>query len=220
MANIEKRKLPTLAELTADVEQAYKGDQLNLLLNQEPPERWVKWHPFIKDKKGNLTHAYIPIDKVEFLLRKIFKRYRIEVTGQGTAFNGVWCTVRVHFMNPISNDWDFHDGIGACQLQTKSGSSPADLASINNGALAMAFPIAKTLAVKDACDHFGKLFGSDLNRKDVIPFTEDQSVKDEILERTKELISVCKTVDELESLKKEVPPFYVDLVQEAIDAKG
>jgi hypothetical protein len=37
----------------------------------------------------------------------------------------------------------------------------------------MAFPIAKTVAVKDACDHFGKLFGSDLNRKDVITYEVD-----------------------------------------------
>jgi hypothetical protein len=62
------------------------------------------------------------------------------------------------------------------QLQTKSGSSPADLQNINNGALSMAFPIAKTLAVKDACDHFGKLFGSDLNRKDTLAFTADQDI--------------------------------------------
>lgn len=37
----------------------------------------------------------------------------------------------------------------------------------------MAFPIAKTLAVKDAADHFGTLFGANLNRKDVIQFTPD-----------------------------------------------
>jgi hypothetical protein len=29
----------------------------------------------------------------------------------------------------------------------------------------MALPMAKSYAIKDACDHFGKLFGRDLNRK-------------------------------------------------------
>jgi hypothetical protein len=67
----------------------------------------------------------------------------------------------------------FHDGIGAVQLQTAKGTSPADLANINNGALSMAYPIAKTLAIKDACDHFGKLFGCDLNRKDTMDFKVD-----------------------------------------------
>jgi hypothetical protein len=68
------------------------------------------------------------------------------------------------------------DGIGAAQLQTKKDTSPADLQNINNGALAMAFPIAKTLAVKDAADHFGSIFGANLNRKDVQPYQADTNL--------------------------------------------
>lgn len=144
-----------------------KADELMVLMNQPPKKEWVKTHPIITNYK------YIPIERVEFLLKTIFKRYRIEITGQGTAFNGVWVTVRVHYSHPITGEWDFHDGIGACQLQTKKGTSPADLSNINNGAVSMAFPIAKTVAIKDACDHFGKLFGSDLNRKDEIVYNVD-----------------------------------------------
>jgi len=165
--------LPTVAELFADdIATAFKSEQLNLLLNQPPKQEWIKKHPFIKD------YLYIPIDKIEFMLRKIFKRYRIEITGNGTSFNGVWVTVRVHYLNPAIREFDYHDGIGAIQLQTKSGSSPADLGNINNGALSMAYPIAKTIAIKDACDHFGKLFGSDLNRKDTLAFTADEKIAD------------------------------------------
>lgn len=40
----------------------------------------------------------------------------------------------------------------------------------------MAFPIAKTVAIKDACDHFGKLFGSDLNRKDDVVYRDPQTL--------------------------------------------
>jgi len=163
-------ELPTIAELFEGVDTIPKTEGLNAILNVPPPNTWIKTHPYAKD------HKYIPIDKVEYLLRKIFKSYRIEITGQGTAFNGVWVTVRVNYLNPSNGEWDYHDGIGAAQLQTKSGASPADLQNINNGALSMAFPIAKTLAVKDACDHFGKLFGSDLNRKDTLAFTADQEL--------------------------------------------
>ena len=145
----------------------FKNDALMVLLNQEPSPSWVKMHPYIKN------YNYIPIERVEFLLKTIFKRYRIEITGQGTAFNGVWVTVRVHYMHPITLEWDWHDGIGAAQLQTKKDTSPADLQNINNGALSMAFPIAKTVAIKDAADHFGKLFGADLNRKDNINYNVD-----------------------------------------------
>lgn len=183
----EKQNLPTIAELTGDVELALKNDQLNLLLNQAPPQSWVKTHPYIKG------HNYLPIDKVELMLKRIFKRYRIEITGQGIAFNGVWVTVRLHYQNPIDGVWDYHDGIGAMQLQTKAGTSPADLININNGAISMAFPIAKTLAIKDAADMFGKLFGADLNRKDTLNYTTDKSLnKDEQLEELKELYNLKK----------------------------
>ena len=165
----EKNQLPTLAELTHDVELSYKNDAFNLLLSQQPPATWVKKHPYIRD------YNYLPIDKVEHLLKKIFKSYKIEITGQGTAFNGVWVTVRVHYLSPINNEWSFHDGIGACQLQTKKDTSPADLANINNGALQMAFPIAKTIAIKDATDMFGNLFGANLNRRDTIEFKVDEN---------------------------------------------
>lgn len=165
-----ENKLPTLSDLIDDIEMAYKNDAFNALMNNQPPAKWVLEHPFIKN------YRYIPIDKIEHLLKKIFKAYRIEITGQGTAFNGVWVTVRVHYFHPISNEWQYHDGIGAAQLQTAKGTSPADLVNINNGALSMAFPIAKTVAIKDACDHFGVMFGANLNRKDTVNFTVDNNI--------------------------------------------
>jgi hypothetical protein len=172
--------LPTIQELHEEnALVSYKNDQLNLLLNQEPKKEWVKEHPFVKG------HKYIPIDKVEFMLRKIFKKYSIEITNQGTSFNGVWVTVRVHYFHPTEATMMYHDGIGAVQLQTAKGTSPADLANINNGALSMAYPIAKTLAIKDACDHFGKLFGCDLNRKDTMAFKVDANpleLKEQLIE--------------------------------------
>jgi hypothetical protein len=45
--------------------------------------------------------------------------------------------------------------------------------NINSGAISIAFPIAETLAVKDAAGKIGKVFGADLNRKDVIEFKPD-----------------------------------------------
>ena len=159
--------LPKIKDIYSDKLTVQKDDVFVTLMNQPPQPKWVKEHPFIKGYK------YLPIERVEYLLKTIFKRYRIEITGQGQSFNGVWVTVRVHYLHPITNEWDFHDGIGASQLQTSKGTSPADLGNINNGALSMAFPMAKTIAIKDACDMFGRLFGADLNRKDVISYELD-----------------------------------------------
>jgi hypothetical protein len=159
--------LPKIKDLYSDITIAQKNDAFVTLMNQQPKAEWVKVHPFIKNYK------YLPIERIEFLLKTIFKSYRIEVLREGTSFNGVFVVVRVHYLHPLTNTWEFHDGIGASQLQTAKGTSPADLNNINNGALSMAFPMAKTIAIKDACDHFGNLFGADLNRKDVINYDID-----------------------------------------------
>lgn len=160
-------KLPKIQDLYNDKLSVQRSDAFVTLLNQQPKPEWVKVHPFIKGYK------YLPIERVEYLLKTIFKQYRIEITGQGTAFNGVWVTVRIHYLNPIDGSWSFHDGIGAMQLQTKAGTSAADLVNINNGALSMAFPAAKAEAVKNACKSFGKIFGSDINRKELIDYSLD-----------------------------------------------
>ena len=179
-----KSKLPKIVDLTADVINYEKTDELNYLLGQPVPERWIKHHPYIKkevtNEKGQkirVPYPYLPIDKVEYLLRRIFKRIRIEILREGQSFNGVFVTVRVNYFNPVYNEWDFHDGIGAIHLQVKSGSSPANLNDINNGALSMAYPLAKTLAIKDACDHFGDLFGGNLNRNDTLPYDTPETLK-------------------------------------------
>lgn len=198
MSNITlTHKLPTIAELYEDnIEVAFKSEQLTALLNQQPHEKWVKVHPYIKD------YRYLPIDKVEYLLRRIFKEYKIEVLREGTAFNGVYVVARIHYRNPATGEWSYHDGIGAAQLQTKQGSSPADLANINNGALSMAFPIAKTVAVKDAADHFGTIFGANLNRKDSVAYVMDSGIVEAKVspedKRTMAMIDHCETIDQLD----------------------
>ena len=160
-------KLPKINDIYSDKIAVQKNDVFVTLLNQPPKDEWIKVHPFIKGYK------YLPIERVEYLLKTIFKQYRIEILREGTSFNGVYVVVRIHYLHPITGLWEFHDGIGACQLQTKSGSSPADLGNINNGALSMAMPIAKTLAIKDCCDAFGNLFGASLNRKEEIAYSLD-----------------------------------------------
>lgn len=196
---LHESKLPTLQELYGNPEEAFKSDQLSVVLNQQPPASWIKVHPFIKGYK------YLPIDKIEYLLKRIFKRYRIEVLREGNSFNGVYVVVRVHYLHPITNEWDYHDGIGAVQLQTASGKSAADLGNINNGAISMAFPIAKTIAIKDACDHFGTTFGSDLNRKDTLTYISDEKLANvantKAEERLAKLIEKANDRATLEALK-------------------
>jgi hypothetical protein len=149
-----------------DGELAFKNDALKFLLNQPPPAKWVKQNAYANNS------SYLPIDKTEYLLDKIFQRWNIEVKEVKQMFNGVSVTVRVHYKNPVTGEMEFQDGVGAKVLQTKSetGVLKPDFSNVSSTAIEMALPIAKSSAIKDACDHLGKLFGRDLNRKDTQEF--------------------------------------------------
>ena len=170
-ANSEKQ-LPTLKDLHHDESVAFKNDQLNLLLNQPTPKKWIKDHPFAKSVK------YIPIDKVEFLLTRIFQEWKVEIISYSALFNSVSCHIRLHYKNPISGEWSFHDGVGAVGVQTDAGKSAADLGAIKQDAVMKALPAAESYAIKDAAEKLGILFGKNLNRKDTIGFAGAYS-KDE-----------------------------------------
>jgi hypothetical protein len=157
--------LPSLQELHHAPAEAFKADQLNLLLNQEPPQKWISVNKYA----GNSN--YIPIEKVEFLLTRIFQEWRAEVIGYAQLFNSVSCHVRLHYKNPLNGQWSYHDGLGAVGIQTEAGKPASDMNSIKQDAVMKALPAAKSYAIKDAAEHLGKLFGRDLNRKDVIPFS-------------------------------------------------
>lgn len=157
------KQLPKLADLHSNIETAFKNDDLKLLLNQPPHESWLKKHPAVNS-------TYLPIDKVELFMDMIFQEWKVEILREGTMFNSVYVTVRVHYKSPVTAEWSFHDGIGAKDLQMDAGSKALTMENIKAAAVMMAMPIAKSQAIKDACDHLGKLFGRDLNRKNTTEF--------------------------------------------------
>ena len=63
----EITKLPTLQELTNDVELSQKQDALNYLLNQPVPQQWIKKHPFVSIKVNgqNQPLEYLSVEKVK-----------------------------------------------------------------------------------------------------------------------------------------------------------
>lgn len=200
-----ENKFPSIHDLYTEEIDYKKLDGFKAWINQDPFHKWVKEHPYIKQdgidemgRKIKVPYRYLPIDKVEWLLSNIFKFYRIEIKEQGTAFNGVYVVVRVHYLHPVTGEMSYHDGIGASQLQTKAGTSPSDLININNGALSMAFPMAKTLAVKDACDHFGRMFGSDLNRKDLAVIIQDEKLN-KVSNYLELQLKQCKTLEDVDN---------------------
>lgn len=175
----EERKLPSIADLYADESLAplARSSAFQVLLNQPPAPQWVKKHPIIKkevvDDHGNKQSVpleYIPVERIEWLLTNIFIKTRVEVKSVQLIANSVCVSVRLHYFDHIEKEWSWQDGVGAAPLQTDKGAGATDFNAIKSGAVQMSAPAAESYAVKDAAEKIGKLFGKDLNRKDIISY--------------------------------------------------
>ena len=180
------------------IEEIKDSARLKFILNSGVNTKWLKTHPTAKNVK------YLPIDKIEILLDMIFQEWRIEILNISQLAQSVCVTVRVHYKNPITGEWSFHDGVGASPLQTNAGKSAADLANIKNNAVQLAAPAAKSYAIKDAVEHLGKMFGRDINRSDTVGYEflyEDKEQKKEVKDNSKELITQLKSSKNLKELQ-------------------
>lgn len=166
MSNLIKRpELPKLADLIGgDIELKSDQNDLNVLLNANPPKAWVKEHPIAKGVK------YIPIERIEFMLTRLFFLWRVDVKTIQLLANSVVVTVRLYYLDRFSDEYLWQDGIGAAPLQTDKGAGAIEFDKIKNDAVMKAAPAAESYAVKDAAEKIGKLFGKDLNRADQIMY--------------------------------------------------
>jgi hypothetical protein len=158
-----KNKIPTISELYGDKDGITKNTALAVLLNSAPLPAWIKIHPITKIN-------YIPIGRIEYLLTRIFGKWRSEIKDSKILANSISVTVRLWYIDPITGEWDWSDGIGAAPLQTDQGKGAIDFNYIKSSAVMMAAPAAESLAIKDAAEKLGKIFGKDISRKDVINY--------------------------------------------------
>ena len=160
-----ERKLPAIQDLyKEDLELKQDQNDLNILMNQPPAKTWLKEHPFAKGVK------YIPIERIEWLLTRIFIRWHVEIKGIQIIANSVVVTVRLHYQDPITSTMLWQDGIAGVPIQTEKGAGAMDWNKTKSDAVMKAAPAAESYAVKDAAEKIGKLFGKDLNRKDQIGY--------------------------------------------------
>lgn len=156
-------KLPALKDLyDGDLTLKQGQNELNLLLNQPPKAEWIKEHPFAKGVK------YIPIERVEFLMTRLFIKWRLEVKQIQVIANSCVVTVRLHYQNIEDNEWGWQDGIGAAPIQTEKDSGAMNWDKVRSDSVMKAAPAAESYAFKDAAEKIGKIFGKDMNRKDEI----------------------------------------------------
>ena len=216
--SIVKRNPPKLDDLYGDKVNLGEFNEWNILLNHEPKKAWLREHPFVQvdrineeGKKVKVPLLYIPIEITEYLLTYLFVKWRIEVKEVKMIANAIITTVRLHYMNPVSGEWDWHDGIGACNIQVYKGEAASDFEKIRPDAVQKAAPASKSYAIKDAADHIGKLFGKDINR---VGQADYEGLENKFESKTG---LINKISDSLIKLKGESKKNFIQLINDAED---
>jgi len=160
-----KVTLPSIEELYMkdSLPTLHESSQFQVLVNREPKNEWLKVHPMTKG-------AYLPIERVEWLLTQIFVKWKVEVKAIQTVANSVVVTVRLYYYSPLDKEWAWQDGVGAAPIQTDKGAGAMDWNAVKSDSVMKAAPAAESYAIKDAAEKIGKLFGKDLNRKDALSY--------------------------------------------------
>lgn len=207
---MEKVTLPALSDLYKG-ELAKEQNDLSVLLNQSPHPSWIKDHPYatkiiVTDQgKRKVPIKYIPIERIEWLLTRIFTRWNVEIREVKLIANSVAVTIRLKYCNPITCEYEQQDGIGAMPLQTDKDCGAIDFNKIKSNAVQLAAPAAESYAIKDAAEKIGKLFGSDLNRADQIGYNSlltklDTKEEKELASKLKDITNKLENCSDLEEL--------------------
>jgi len=151
-----------------------KHDRLLQLLNKKAHGSWIKSHETLNVKVNGKSQKlqYMPIDKVKYVLTRLFGLYwKDEIVSITVGFNSIIVQVRLHYCIPGTNIWLNKDGIGAVGVQTNAGAAAGSLSEIKADGVMKAAPAAASYALSNAAEKLGKIFGADLNKNDYLDFT-------------------------------------------------
>jgi hypothetical protein len=167
----KNKHCPSLEELHSDKPALTEIESdWQMLYNSEPKPEWLKEHPDYPGRK------YLPIDKTEIQLTRLFGYYKVTVLREGVERGlGVWVTLEIGWTDPETKEW---------RTQTGSAGWPCTKQADLKGA----FQAAKSEAIKDAAHHIGKVFGRDLNRDSIVMELEKPPDKWQILRKEYEQV--------------------------------
>lgn len=160
----------------------YTGE-IKEIFAQEPPKEWLKEIVYIDGKKG----LHLPIDKVEEILDNISDNWGVEIKDTVIINHSVTVTVTVKM---LIGDRIFRQDGGATEIATQQNP------------IQTLYPKAISMAVKNACKRWGRLFGRDVERQvDAVIVDVPKSDLEVIIDLFKEVIGLMPK-DEAERVNK------------------
>lgn len=178
------KKIVTIEDVYSGIGYIGNTENIDEILSSHPKMEWLKEHPDIKG------HWYLPIDKVEFLLERLFYTADIAIMRVVVNDKNVTVVVNIGYIDKCGKQ-RYTSGIGSVEINEKQNVS-------------MASPLAESLAIKDAAEHLGNIFGRNLNRNDTIKIVKGKinTESDTILIEVKNKAEKAKSVSEIEELYK------------------
>lgn len=185
------------------IEQLNKLDEISKkekksIFSYPPPQEWVFRHPTITN------HTYIPISIVENVLDFVYKDAWSIMTEQSMLPNN---SILVKVQLILGGERRL-DGVAAIPLTEQQGIDGA-------------FQLAKSLAIRDAAGHLGKLLGRDLGRPEVTITEAPKGPTAKAFESNQQkvlaAIDACTTVDGVVSLENHAKSYnLIDRYNERI----
>lgn len=127
-----------------------------------PKKLWIKE----RNLGGNRTSLYIPIPVQQALADIFFTQFDVVDAKFQVIVNEIICTVKIHILPSYPNsEFRTISGTGAKPIQCKSASIPMlfPKGKITN-ALEYCAPAARTVAISNALNTFGNVFGRNIGR--------------------------------------------------------
>jgi len=144
--NIHKKEIMENKEL----------EKFNKLLDKKPDNKWVEIGEY-----GGKKYRYLPIRKVEELLKEVFGAVQYKKSGNIMIVgNNVVYSLDVLVFHPVLKEWLTYNGVSAVPLNVDSEGNTHDLQPL--------IPLSKALAITNAARYIGRYFGSHLNEEDKV----------------------------------------------------
>lgn len=153
-----------------DIQQVPVAGQLKELQNEmefhkllsKSPKKLAKKHP-------QINAQYLPVGIIEQMLDAIFPSWSFERVDSGILANSVFYEGVLTVQSPHNGKIFKRTGVAAIPIQLGKGSKPMEIENIVATAIQKNLPTAKSVALKNAAQSLGNLFGRSLNRDDEAP---------------------------------------------------
>ena len=147
----------------------------------------------VKQSPSSDKASYLPIGLIENQLDELYSGlWQTEGTVELMG-NSIVATVTLKVFHPTAKLWISRTGIGAKKVQLNKGAAAMDTSQMKADAFEKGAPAAKSMALRNAAQSLGQVFGRNLNRDIDEPLMYLDEQAEALTEDSLEAIALLQT---------------------------